>query len=133
MTFGQVLFGFSGRISRKTYWLAVLPLCVVAIAERVIPMALGPVAPGWRIVFGLVGLGLAYVTLAVSAKRWHDRDKSAWWVLLGFVPIVGQIWSLVELGFLRGTPGANRFGPATTSDAAADLGLAGAGAGASRI
>jgi uncharacterized membrane protein YhaH (DUF805 family) len=72
---------------------------------------------------------------AVGVKRLHDRDKSGWWVLLFLLapsvlgsiantseqPLVGfvlglasfviSIWALVELGFLRGTVGPNRYGP----------------------
>ena len=54
---------------------------------------------------------LAWVMLAVAAKRWHDRNKSALWILFTLIPIIGQIWALVELGFIRGTKGHNRFGP----------------------
>jgi uncharacterized membrane protein YhaH (DUF805 family) len=32
--------------------------------------------------------------------------------ILFFVSIAGLIWAIVELGFLRGTPGPNRYGPA---------------------
>jgi uncharacterized membrane protein YhaH (DUF805 family) len=53
---------------------------------------------------------LFWVGLAVHIKRWHDRDKSGWWVLTGFIPVVGPIWSLIECGILDGTPGPNRFG-----------------------
>ena len=56
-------------------------------------------------------LVLAWIELAVSAKRWHDRNKSAVWILFAFIPIIGQIWALVELGFIKGTKGHNRFGP----------------------
>ncbi|MBV7329929.1 DUF805 domain-containing protein [Chloroflexi bacterium TSY] len=49
--------------------------------------------------------------LAVSAKRWHDRDKSGWWSLIVLIPIIGVIWMLIEVGFLEGTNGPNRFGP----------------------
>ena len=54
---------------------------------------------------------LAWIELAVAAKRWHDREKSALWILFSFIPIIGQIWTLVELGFIKGTKGHNRFGP----------------------
>jgi uncharacterized membrane protein YhaH (DUF805 family) len=55
-------------------------------------------------------LAILYPSLAVAAKRFHDRDKSGWWVLIIFIPIVGIIWYIVELGCLPGTPGPNRFG-----------------------
>jgi hypothetical protein len=45
------------------------------------------------------------------AKRYHDRDKSAWWILICLLPIIGGIWQLIELGCLRGTEGSNDYGP----------------------
>jgi len=68
----------------------------------------------------LCALVLLWPSLAVQAKRWHDRDKSAWWVLINFVPLIGTIWSLVENGFLSGTPEANRFGPNPLASAPAN-------------
>ncbi len=63
----------------------------------------------------IVLLPLAYwLIIAAYVKRFHDRDKSAWWLLVGFVPVLGPIWLLIELGFLRGTIGANRYGPDPT-------------------
>jgi uncharacterized membrane protein YhaH (DUF805 family) len=74
--------------------------------------------------------------LAIGVKRLHDRDRTGWWILLfyfgpmvlgaaqnsaesgtlasillGLGAFAVSIWSLVELGFLRGTNGPNRFGP----------------------
>ena len=43
-----------------------------------------------------------FLALALYAKRWHDRDKSGWWSLIGLVPIIGAIWLIVELGILEG-------------------------------
>jgi len=40
----------------------------------------------------------------------HDRDKSAWWMLIILIPFVGGIWYLVEVGFLKGTEEQNQFG-----------------------
>jgi len=44
-------------------------------------------------------------------KRYHDRDKSGWWVLIIFLPVIGALWYLIECGFLRGTDGNNAYGP----------------------
>ena len=52
-----------------------------------------------------------WIGLALAVKRCHDRDKSGWFLLIGFIPIIGGVWLLVELGFLDGTQGPNRFGP----------------------
>ena len=61
----------------------------------------------------------------VTVKRLHDRDKSAGWFWLWLalaifliwtviVPIGVFIWALVELGFLEGNLGTNRYGDATS-------------------
>ena len=58
----------------------------------------------------LVMLPMIWIGLAVQAKRWHDQDKSAWWILINFVPFVGGLIVLIMCGFIAGTPGPNRFG-----------------------
>ena len=32
-------------------------------------------------------------------------------VLIWLIPIIGWIWALIELGFLPGTTGPNKYGP----------------------
>jgi uncharacterized membrane protein YhaH (DUF805 family) len=88
------------------------------------------------LVGNLIGMPLImWICLATSVKRLHDRDKSGWWIVLFFVlpsfsdyipdwlansntsfPLGLALfilcgWGFVELAFLRGTGGANRFGP----------------------
>ena len=48
--------------------------------------------------------------MAIQAKRWHDHDKSALWLLINLIPYIGPVWALIENGFKPGTSGANRFG-----------------------
>ena len=31
-------------------------------------------------------------TLSVKIRRLHDTDRSGWWVLIEFVPLIGTIW-----------------------------------------
>jgi uncharacterized membrane protein YhaH (DUF805 family) len=52
---------------------------------------------------------IIFLSITTGVKRCHDRDYSGWFVLLYFVPLV-QFWLIVELLFLRGTRGPNRFG-----------------------
>jgi uncharacterized membrane protein YhaH (DUF805 family) len=54
---------------------------------------------------------IAWPIIAISMKRLHDRDEAGWWLLIAFIPILG-VWNLIECGFLPGTRGRNRFGPA---------------------
>ncbi|WP_269087187.1 DUF805 domain-containing protein [Kribbella sp. ALI-6-A] len=56
------------------------------------------------------GLAIIVPTVAVTARRLHDVDRTAWWLLMAFLPVVGWIVLLVFC-VTAGTPGPNRFGP----------------------
>ena len=103
---------FTGRSRRKEYWmftlLAIGIYIVASIVDRIAGMN-GMIAGRYGPVTALVALGLLVPTLAVSIRRLHDSDRSGWWLLLGLVPMVGEIIVLVFM-VLGGTPGANRFG-----------------------
>ena len=47
--------------------------------------------------------------LSLLARRFHDMDKSGWWVLLILVPIL-NLATYIYLLVKKGTSGANRFG-----------------------
>ncbi len=122
MSVMDILFSFKGRIRRRQYWItALLTGIVFAVLINVVMgfvMATNPgmIESGQLPAAFWIGMGLAYIpliwiSLALAIKRWHDRDKSGWWVLIGLIPIVGGIWTLIECGFLDGTQGPNKFGP----------------------
>lgn len=102
----QMYFSIRGRISRKPYWIAILPLIIGYAVADVMTESADEAIEGLGY---LVMIILLWPSLAVQIKRWHDRDKSGWWQLISMVPIVGPLWVFIELGFLRGTSGANRF------------------------
>ena len=116
MLFTELLFSFQGRIGRQSYWFSVIGLNIAAyifsgfIGTRAIREQTVIVEIILFLVFSVSLVLLFWVSLAVNCKRWHDHNKSGWWTLIFFAPIVGQIWVLIELGFLKGTPGPNRFG-----------------------
>lgn len=98
-----------GRIGRATFWLhGVLVLLGMALLLRAL-LDIARLPPDE--VDEWVSLLLAWPLIAISAKRWHDRDRSAWWVLVLLLPVGGVVWLLLDNGFVRGTPGPNRFGP----------------------
>ena len=51
-----------------------------------------------------------WVSLSAQAKRWHDHGKSAWMILINFIPFIGWLYALVNLGFLKGIIGKNQYG-----------------------
>ncbi|MDU4222351.1 MAG: DUF805 domain-containing protein [Enterobacter asburiae] len=79
--------GFGGRARRKEYWMFVLVGLLVLL-------------PSWAVLF----------------RRLHDTDRSAWWLLLLLIPLVGWIVILI-FNCQSGTPGENRFGPDPKLDA----------------
>jgi uncharacterized membrane protein YhaH (DUF805 family) len=103
---------FTGRSRRKEYWmftlLAIGIYIVASILDRIAGMN-GMIAGRYGPITTLVALGLLVPSLAVSIRRLHDSDRSGWWLLLGLVPMVGEIIVLVFM-VLKGTRGANRFG-----------------------
>jgi uncharacterized membrane protein YhaH (DUF805 family) len=139
MSMTQLLFSFQGRLNRKPYWMTMIATMVIIIILLLFALIL---IREHR--FEFAGLTLAllvilyipliWIGLAIGAKRLHDRDKSAWWLLVfyaapGILSTAGNrmeevgfiilhiisfgisVWAFVELGCLRGTPGPNRYGP----------------------
>ena len=102
------LFSFQGRVGRQQFWLTSLALMAVIVVLEF--LARGARGSTVALMFLVVWVPLVWVSLAVGVKRWHDRDKSGWWVLINLFPIIGGLWALVENGFLKGTSGQNRFG-----------------------
>ncbi len=111
---------FSGRSRRKEYWMFALGVLIVAAALAAFAIIMGGglratagsgglIAGPFLIVFGLFWLALIVPSIAVQVRRFHDQDKSGWFVLLNFIPYVGGLVVLVFM-CLEGTRGANRYG-----------------------
>jgi uncharacterized membrane protein YhaH (DUF805 family) len=114
MDFKQFYLSAAGRVNRKQWWLKlILPIFVISLILAFVDMAVGTYDPqnGVGLFSGIFALLAIIPAIIVYIKRFHDRDKSGWWVLIVLIPIIGAIWILIELGFLAGTPGLNRFGP----------------------
>jgi uncharacterized membrane protein YhaH (DUF805 family) len=108
MDYKTLLFSFEGRINRKPYWMFILAIIAVNIALVGVSIVVGEkLGTILLLVFALL---IIWSALAMQVKRWHDRDKSAWWLLMNLVPVIGPLWVLVECGFLAGTSGQNQFG-----------------------
>ena len=138
MSLSQLLFSFQGRLNRKPYWLTAIAITVLVVVLMLIALGFA-VEHEFGTAIAVVALivilyiPLLWIGLAIGAKRLHDRDKSAWWLLLfyaapsilsgaanrmddmGIVLHLASfaitVWAIVELGFLRGTPGLNSYGP----------------------
>lgn len=115
MNFGQAIKSafsqyvtFSGRAVRSEYWYWVLFCSVGSFVTIILDIAIlgyGNVSP-FTDIFNVL---LLLPSIAVGARRLHDIDRTAWWLL---VWLTGVGFFLLVVWFcFRGTPGPNRFGP----------------------
>jgi uncharacterized membrane protein YhaH (DUF805 family) len=114
MDWKQFYLSPQGRVGRQDWWLKyVLAFIVISVVASVLDASLGLVDPetGYGPIAIVALLVMLYPAIVVNIKRFHDRNKSGWWVLIVLIPVVGALWLLIEGGFLRGTVGQNRFGP----------------------
>ncbi len=138
MSIKELLFSFQGRVGRKVFWVWNV---IYIFGLSGMNHSLSALFPQFGALIGAaVALLLLIPHLAVTAKRWHDRDKSTWYLLL-FLPVVlnllvippfepgvvielslfqkmviatstlSFIWVYIECGFLKGTKGINQYGP----------------------
>ena len=122
----NLLFSFTGRIGHRQFWLDNLSIVVLVGLFLIVLMLIFPseqlnnayrnpertnpaTLPMW-IGYLLLAIITTWITIAISIKRFHDRGKSGWWCLIVLIPLIGPIWWLIELGFLRGDPGPNTYG-----------------------
>jgi uncharacterized membrane protein YhaH (DUF805 family) len=112
--FNEFYFSAKARVNRQQWWLRlVLPLYLIFSVLVLVDIRAGTFYPeiGMGLWTGTFGLIVLFPASMVHIKRFHDRDKSGWWLLIALIPLIGPIWLLIELGFLKGTPGANQYGP----------------------
>lgn len=133
----ELLFSFRGRIGRKTFWIWNVIYYVSILGFGV---GISKLIPAFsHVLLPVFLLVILIPDLAITTKRWHDRDKSIYWLALNIPLVLGRIatpitspvsqepsavqlfiasislicgvWILVECGFLKGTTGSNKYGP----------------------
>ena len=76
---------FNGCASRSEFWWFFLFTVVTSIVLDQASTAL----------YWIFALATLLPSIAVGARRLHDTDRSGWWQLLMFVPVIGVIALLV--------------------------------------
>ena len=134
-----MLFDFRGRINRARFWLSLLIYVIFFTAVIAIASLTSTSLDTVLLVALFAYIPMVMSAVAVGIKRLHDRDKSAWGLVLFATPLVLPfiaaalddvvipettltftiaqyagfvitIWAFIELGCLRGTIGANQYG-----------------------
>ncbi len=106
------LFSPVGRIGRGGWWAGYALQLAMIILVFVLLYA-GVETKSLSLLIGtlLLCVALLWCSICITIKRYHDRNKSAWWILFPLIPIIGPIWAFIELGFCPGTYGDNDYGP----------------------
>ena len=105
-------FIIKGRASRSEYWF--LQLLFTPLAMYVgfwsDPVSAGTIdPPPLYILSTIIVLFLFIPSITSQIRRFHDKDKSGWFIFINIIPLIGWLIALVML-LDKGTPGKNRFG-----------------------
>lgn len=115
-----LLFGFEGRIGRGRFWLGqavvlLLAWLYVTYADRLLAAWIpGSIFMGSGIAL-VLAMPIIWVQAAITIKRCHDRGKTGFWSMLLVLPIVGQIWLIIDCGLLPAARSAAAAGGARRS------------------
>ena len=99
----QKSFTIQGRASRSEYWFFVLFNILLSVGS----LFLHPLV-------GLITLITLPASICVLIRRFHDIDRSAWWWLIAFIPLIGGLIVLFWL-VSQGTEGPNYYGEVPTN------------------
>ena len=105
---------FNGRATRSEFWYFTLANAILGFILGIILGISGLISPSLAyllvLLIVLFFLALLLPSLSLTVRRLHDTNKSAWWLLLALVPIIGPL-ALLFFYCQDGTPGRNQFGP----------------------
>jgi uncharacterized membrane protein YhaH (DUF805 family) len=148
MNLMKIFFSFRGRANRAAFWLVSVTWFVVAPVLYYAWTASGGPELSFDVnrladaAFIVLAIAVLTSCFAIGVMRLHDRNKSAWWlalfyfcppvvetlaslnaldsamVFLNILSLAITLWAFVELGFVRGTFGPNRYGPDPMDDVA---------------
>lgn len=98
---------FEGRTGRQAFWMFILFSFLLNFVIGIVEGMLGTMILGL-----LFSLAILVPSIAITARRLHDTNKSGWWQLIALVPFIGIV-ILIVLCVLPGTEGDNDYGSST--------------------
>lgn len=99
-------FNFSDRAPRSEFWYWYLFTLLVSFMTTFLDWLLGT----GGVLTSLAAIVLFVPNISVTVRRLHDIDKSGWWILILFIPLIGWLFLFIW-ECTKGTLGSNRYGP----------------------
>ena len=99
---------FQGRSGRPEYWWFVLANVIIYVVLAILANAAGTF---FSVLLILYAVALFLPSLGLSIRRLHDTNRTGWWLLVGLVPLIGDIVLLVFYAS-AGDSGQNQYGVA---------------------
>lgn len=101
-----MLFSLSGRSTRMEFWGGILAVALlfflISLLNDASEAGTGSTAGSTTMepLSALLFLCLLWISLATHIKRLRARGQPFWWLALWFLPLLGSVWLLVQLGVL---------------------------------
>ena len=103
---------FGGRLGRLGFLMALVYVLIYFILTVILVIAGhgSPIINILVLLMGMIGvLAVLPITISTHIRRWHDLGQSGWLILLGLLPFVGLLTTVLLL-VLPGTSGPNKYG-----------------------
>ena len=100
---------FTGRAGVMEFWYWVLFTVLGTIASGILDAVLFPPMSYWSPLSDIFTLVTFLPGIAVSIRRLHDTDRTGWWFLLVFIPLLGTLL-LIVWWIQQGSAGDNQYG-----------------------
>jgi uncharacterized membrane protein YhaH (DUF805 family) len=99
---------FNGRARRKEYWMFFLFTIIITYALYFLDVIIFG-SKGMHLFYSIYCLATFIPGIAVTFRRLHDTNHSAWWYFILLIPIIGAIWFIILLA-KDSDAGDNKYG-----------------------
>ncbi|WP_283679813.1 DUF805 domain-containing protein [Lentilactobacillus sp. Marseille-Q4993] len=104
--FWSKMFVFNATATRTQYWPAYLINILFVFIVALLTGQYNEIGnyanyngdfPNNSFTFAIFTLLVWVANFTIRARRLHDSDHSNWWLLIGIIPLIGDIWLFVLL------------------------------------
>lgn len=129
-------FNFSGRVNRPGYWHFILWSIIIWFPLLALDILLFGFSEDFNLLSDIWNLAIAIPSLGLAARRYHDTNRTGWWLFIPAIPlgpafiflllefevlfiificltILLFIWAFILL-CLKGDPENNKYGDVIT-------------------